>query len=88
MAMTGLHGLSSFLRGLRAGEIPILAYHRVFDIGQEPAFSFDPDLVSASSSAFAWQMEYLKERYHPMTFQSLLNVMDGKEELPSRPVIV
>ncbi len=86
--MTGLHGLSSFLRGLRASEIPILAYHRVFDIGQEPAFSFDPDLVSASPSAFAWQMQYLRDRYHPITFQSLLNVMDGKEELPSRPVIV
>lgn len=88
MAITGLHGLSSFLRGLRAGEIPILAYHRVFDIGQEQAFSFDPDLVSASSPAFAWQMLYLKKRYHPITFQTLLNAMDGKEQLPSRPVIV
>lgn len=86
--MTGLHGLSSFLRGFRADEVPILAYHRVFDIGQEAAFSFDPDLVSASSSAFAWQMQYLRDRYHPITFQTLLNVMDGKEELPPRPVIV
>lgn len=88
MAMTGLHGLSSFLRGFRADEVPILAYHRVFDMGQEAAFSFDPDLVSASSSAFAWQMQYLRDRYHPITFQALLNVMDGKAELPPRPVIV
>lgn len=88
MAITGLLGLSSFLRGLKTSEIPILAYHRVCDIGNEPAFPFDPGLVSASSSAFAWQMNYLKERYHPITFQTLLNAMDGKEGLPRRPVIV
>ena len=88
MAMTGLLRLSSLLRDLRAGEIPILAYHRVFDIGEETTFSFDPDLVSASCAAFTWQMQYLRDRHHPITFQTLLHVMDGKEELPSRPVIV
>lgn len=87
-AMTGMHGLLSFLRGLKSGELPILAYHRVCDIGNEAEFPFDPDLVSASSAAFAWQMNYLKERYHPITFQLLLNVLDGKEQLPRRPVIV
>jgi len=49
MAMTGLLGLSSFLRGLKTDELPILAYHRVCDIVNESAFPFDPDLVSASS---------------------------------------
>lgn len=88
MAMTGLHRLCSFLRGLRPDELPILAYHRVWDIGDEAAFPFDPELVSASRAAFAWQMEYLRDRHHPITFETLLNVMDGREELPPRPVIV
>lgn len=88
MAVTGMHGLSSFLRGLKLGELPILAYHRVCDIENEEKFPFDPDLVSASPAAFAWQMNYLKERYHPITFEFLLNVLDDKEKLPRRPVIV
>jgi peptidoglycan/xylan/chitin deacetylase (PgdA/CDA1 family) len=88
MAMTGLHGLCSFLRSLRPGELPILAYHRVCDIGDEAAFPFDPDLVSASCSAFAWQMQYLKDRYDPITFRTLLDSLDGKARLPARPVIV
>lgn len=88
MAVTGLHGLCSFLRALKPGELPILAYHRVCDIADEAAFPFDPDLVSASRSAFAWQMNYLKRRHNPITFQTWLNAMDGKAELPARPVIV
>ena len=86
--MTGLHGLCSFLRALRPGKLPILAYHRVCDIGNEERFPFDPDLVSASCSAFAWQMQYLRDGYHPITFQALLDALDGKASLPARPVIV
>lgn len=86
--MTGLHGLCSFLRSLRPGEIPILAYHRVCDIGNEAVFPFDPDLVSASCSAFAWQMQYLRDRHDPITFRTLLDFLDGKARLPERPVIV
>src|SRR3990172_9069986 len=88
MAMTGLHGLCSFLRALKPGELPILAYHRVCDIGDESMFPFDPDLVSASCSAFAWQMQYLKDRHDPITFRTLLDSLDGKARLPGRPVIV
>lgn len=86
--MTGLHGLCSFLRALKPGELPILAYHRVWDIGDEAVFPFDPDLVSASRAAFTWQMQYLRDRHYPITFRTLLNVIDGHEELPPRPVIV
>lgn len=88
MAVTGLHGLCSALRALNPDELPILAYHRVCDIGDENAFPFDPDLVSASRSAFAWQMNYLKQRYNPISFRTWLNALDGKETLPPRPVIV
>ncbi len=88
MTFTGMHGVCAFLRHLTIDELPILAYHRIYDIEDESKFPFDPELVSASVSGFAWQMEYIKERYQPITFQTLLDVFDGKAELPERPVIV
>ena len=88
MGATGLHGFCAFLRCLATDEVPILAYHRVCDIGDESAFPFDPELVSASCSAFAWQMEYVKKRYHPITFQTLLDALEGRAPLPDRPLIV
>lgn len=88
MAMTGLHRLLAVLRALKPGELPILAYHRVCDIGDESAFPFDPGLVSATSASFAWQMRYLRDRYHPITFRFLLEALDGRAALPRRPVIV
>jgi peptidoglycan/xylan/chitin deacetylase (PgdA/CDA1 family) len=88
MAATGLHDLCALLRRLKQDELPILAYHRVCDIADESAFPFDPELVSASIAAFGWQMAYLKERYQPVTFQVLLDALDGKTALPERPLIV
>lgn len=88
MALAGLHRLCSALRAFGPDELPILAYHRVRDIADEEAFPFDPDLVSASCSGFAWQMSYLRRRYNPITFRTWLDAVDGKEKLPPRPVIV
>ena len=83
MAMTGLHGLCSFLRALRPGELPILAYHRVCDIGDEAGFPFDPDLVSASCPAFAWQMRYLKFRgCKTVRLEDLVSCLKTGELLP------
>ncbi len=46
------------------------------------------DLISASRADFAWQMQYVKERYDPITFQILIDALDGKVSLPKRPIIV
>ena len=88
MTGSGLHALGAFLRALIMKELPILAYHRVYDITDEALFPFDPELVSASVAGFRWQMEYIRQRYEPITFQTLLDVLDGSAVLPERPVIV
>ncbi len=88
MELLRLNGVCSYVRRRLTTELPILAYHRVYDLEDEAAFPFDPELVSASSSDFAWQMRYLTERYQPIVFQTLLDALDGKATLPDRPVIV
>jgi peptidoglycan/xylan/chitin deacetylase (PgdA/CDA1 family) len=88
MTLLGLHGVCTFVRRLAIGEIPILAYHRVYDVADESRFPYDPELVSASVAGFAWQMKYVKARYQPITFQTLLDALDGRGTLPERPVIV
>lgn len=70
-----------------AQEIKILAYHRVLDIPNEDAFDFDLDLVSASVEDFDWQVRHARDNYDPMTFDELLQCLDGKQKLPKKPLI-
>jgi peptidoglycan/xylan/chitin deacetylase (PgdA/CDA1 family) len=71
-----------------AGELPILAYHRIFDDWQAKSFEFDPELVSATSEDFEWQMRFVKERFSPVTFAVLDAHLRHGEPLPKRPIIV
>lgn len=71
-----------------AGLVTILAYHRVFDMGDEAAFPFDPELVSATSADFRWQMEQVLRAGTPITFRRLAEALDGGQELPARPILV
>jgi len=84
----GVTAGSARLRGWWRSEILVLAYHRVLDLDADPEFDFDPDLVSASTADFAWQMRYLAENYNPIGFQRLVEALDGRAPLPPRPVIV
>ncbi len=84
-------GAPSIARSIRrfcGHEIMVLAYHRVQDLLDEDTFLFDPELVSASVTDFAWQMSYVSQKYNPITFTRLLDAIDGKSSLPPRPVIV
>lgn len=69
-------------------DVPILAYHRVWDIADEDRFPFDAELVSASIADFGWQMEYVRENFNPITCETLLRVLDGRIEAPPRPVVI
>ena len=88
LGLTGLYGPCRFLRQRLIKELPILAYHRVYDIEDITAFPFDPELINASCASFAWQMHYIKARYNPITFRMLIDTLDGKAPLPERPLIV
>ncbi len=69
-------------------DIPILAYHRIWDLGDEDAFPFDVELVSASVADFRWQMEYVRENFSPITFGTLLQILDGQAASPPKPIII
>ena len=88
MATMGLPPIVTRMRSLVCDEVTILAYHRVLDIADETAYLFDPDLISASSADFSWQMAYIQKHYTPITFRRLLDCLDGKDTLPPRPIIV
>lgn len=79
---------AQFLRTLYSDDLAILAYHRVCDIPDESRYPFDVELMSTTPTEFAWQMEYVKTYFNPITFAQLLEAIDGKQALPPRPVIV
>lgn len=68
--------------------ITILAYHRVYDLGEEDGFPFDPELVSATPADFRWQMQHVLRAGSPMTFARLAAVLDARADLPTHPIIV
>ena len=76
------------IRAACRADIPILAYHRVWDVRDEDHFPFDVELISAGTSDFRWQMEYVRQNFNPITFGTLLQVMDGATPPPPRPIIV
>lgn len=69
-------------------DLLILAYHRVLDMGEESCFPFDPELVSATPAEFSWQMDWLGRNTSPVSFQDVLDALDGRHRLPPRPAIV
>jgi len=76
------------LRALMQSELPILAYHRVVDMGPEVEFPFDPELVSATPADFREQMNYVTTHFDAVTFRDVLAYIDGGSTLPARPIIV
>ena len=73
---------------LKSTSIPILAYHRVYNIKNHKHFHYDEGLVSASCEQFEWQVKYLKKYYNPITFHELNNSLKNNKKLPSNPVII
>lgn len=78
----------SRIRSVCQADIPILAYHRVWDVTNEDQFPFDIELVSASVADFGWQMNHVRMNFSPITFKTLLRILDGEEEAPPRPVVI
>lgn len=68
--------------------LTVLAYHRVFDIGNESDFPYDPELVSATPDDFAWQMEFVGRHFEAITFERLIAATDGGPGLPRRSLII
>lgn len=84
-------GLDRMALRLRAGPsrvLTILAYHRIYDMGPEDDFPFDPELVSATVADFRWQMQTLARRCTPIAMGEAVRRMEKGEALPPRAVAV
>lgn len=88
LATAGVFPLLSRLPSLGGERLLVLAYHRVFDVEDETRFPFDPELISASSSEFRRQVEYLSAHYSPVTLAQVLSALDDGVPLPRRPVVI
>jgi peptidoglycan/xylan/chitin deacetylase (PgdA/CDA1 family) len=87
MIRGGLLRASERIDAERRGVLRILAYHRIADPEQLRDLA-DPAMVSATPESFAEQMAFLAENYHVLSVEELLAVLDGRQTLPSRSVLV
>lgn len=88
LAKGGLLAPLGRLRNAWLTHIPVLAYHRVWDVQDEQAFPYDIELISASTADFAWQMEYVRLNFNPITCGMLQSILEGHQAPPPRPIIV
>jgi len=87
-AATRISALARYLPVGASRVLPIIAYHRIFDIGNEDEFPYDPELVSASVADFTWQMETLRRHCRPLHLGEALQHLDENRPLPPRAVVV
>lgn len=76
------------MRAALCRDVRILAYHRVLPSAEPSGFSFDLDLVSASSEAFRRQLAIVRRRFAPMRFDELADCLDRGRPVPSRAVLI
>lgn len=81
-------GLMPVVRGLAPPELVVLAYHRVWDMGDEDRFPCDPELVSADRETFRRQMAHLRRHWNPVSLGAAVDAMEQGRALPPRSVVV
>jgi peptidoglycan/xylan/chitin deacetylase (PgdA/CDA1 family) len=89
LAPVGLFRLCGALKARVTQQLVLLGYHRVvppLELGS--SHSGDLELVSATPSEFAWQMEYLARRFEPVSFEQIADALDGVRALPKRAIAV
>ncbi len=86
LAPSGVFRLGGAAKTLVRDQLLLVGYHRVMPV--EAMHRGDVELVSATPEEFAWQMEYLRKRFEPVTFAQIADAMDGGRALPKRAVAV
>jgi len=79
-------GLLSFFRFLRRHDVLIAIYHDVLPAGfpeDNPLFG-----MAVSIEEFAWQLDYFKKHYNPISFEQFSDWYFHGRELPSRSVLI
>ncbi len=85
---TGILSLLPHLPAWHMRELRILTYHRVFNVADETTFPFDPALISASTTDFHDQIEYVAKNFSPITFADVVAALNDKKTLPRRAIVV
>lgn len=86
LAPSGVLRLGGAAKALARGQLLLLGYHRVMPIDARHAG--DLELISATPAEFAWQMDYLRRHFEPVTFAQVADALDGNGTLPKRAVAV
>lgn len=67
--------------------VPILVYHSVMP--HHPGQTHEQRVLDVDTSNFAAQMRFLVDGgYHVISFEQLVNALDGRDTLPTRPVVL
>lgn len=64
----------------------VLTYHRVDELNATPHLY--PEMISATPSQFARQMEHLADRYHVVDLKQVVEAVRGLQVLPPRSVLI
>jgi peptidoglycan/xylan/chitin deacetylase (PgdA/CDA1 family) len=69
------------------GKLLLLGYHRILPLDRA-GHDGDLELISATPDEFRWQMQYLADRFEPVSFARIAETFDGGPPLPKRAVAV
>lgn len=85
---TGVLNAALAVRPPASQKLHVLAYHRVLEVEDEDHFPCDPELISASPTAFAQQMEFVKHHYHALSLSELVDAVERKRRLPPNSLLI
>ena len=68
--------------------VRIITYHRILDVVSVENYPFDENLVSATKEDFIWQMNFIKQRFKPMTLRALHGCLVSDTKPPPNSVII
>jgi len=80
-------GVFDMARQLTPNLLTVLNYHRIDDPFREGFHTFRPN-VSATSSAFTTQMDYVSRKYNVISGAELAAVIKGQYQLPAHAAII
>ena len=85
---SGLAQVALAARALTKPQFPILAYHRILNVSDENSYPYDAELISATTSGFRRQMEFVRNHFTPIKLETFSQWAQGKADLPKNPIAI
>jgi len=86
-AVCGIRAATTWRRR-SAGELLVLAYHRVLPVASEAGYPFDIELISADPEQFDWQMSWLARNFTVLPVSEIADCLQRSRPLPKGSVAV